>query len=275
MPPRPLINPDFLEEPLLQRLAGEGSIDELTKLLDDQDEEEYKKWQHLRDVASRKYDFSGFDHINCYTRENFLSGVLEGLEATRRRLSITTAEKLIDFLFFFGYSLKRMIFILFSQGYVNWNRRDIQNYIRRNHFRLNKERQKVIDTLNNAVNSVFQDMKASVMEAEKETLHMYLNNIKELQLALKDISPVTEPTKYTKFSRMIDDLTKKVKGMHGIDELRQATIDISVHKEKTKHNHALDLGLLDDAIREHQSGSLPGVGMSDGAAIDTAVVVID
>lgn len=268
-------NEIFLEDPLLKSLSGEGDIDELTKLLDDKDEEEFEKWQHLRELAQSKYDFSGFDHINCYTKENFASGVLEALECTRRKLSITTAEKLIDFLYIFGYSLKRIIFILFRLGYINWNRRDIQKYINRNSYRLKKERQETIDTLNGAVNSVFQNMKASVMKTEEDTLHIYLNDIKKLQLAIKSIDIVEEPSKYNRFSKMIDDLTEKVKNMHGIDALREATIDIAKHKEKTKHNKAIDMGLLDDVIRNTQAASLPGVGMATGGALDADTVVID
>jgi len=142
---------DWLQEEANKRFMGQGTLDELTKLLDDHEEQEYKKWEHMRLVASDTYDFTGFDHINCYTRQNYESGVLEALENTRRLLSISTAEYLIDFLWVFGYSLKRIIYIVFTQGYVNWNRRDVQNYINRNRFRLNKERKELRNQLENAV----------------------------------------------------------------------------------------------------------------------------
>ena len=132
------IDTDFLEEDARKRFFGQGGVDELIDLLDDEDETEYKKWENLRDIASDKYDFTGFDHVNCYDKKNFLAGTLEALERTRRRLSISTAEKLIDFLFVFGYSLKRIIYILYCQGYVDWFGRDVQNYINRNRFRIRK-----------------------------------------------------------------------------------------------------------------------------------------
>lgn len=265
---------DFLKEDSAKRFAGEGELDDLIKILDDDDEENYRKWQHLRDLASDKYDFSGFDHINCYTRENFASGVLEALENTRRRLSITTAEKLIDFLFIFGYTLKRICYIMFTQGYVNWNRRDVQNYINRNGYRLKTQRQELIDQMNQAVDGVFQKMKASVMKAEEGALNIYLRDIKRIQEALSKLDPVDESAKYNRLRKMMDELIDKTKSMHGIEELRKASIDISVHKEKKKADKTLELGFLDEHLRE-EAQQLPGIGKSTGGAIDAEVHVLD
>ncbi len=265
---------DWLQEEATKRFYGEGSLDELTKLLDDHDEAEYKKWEHMRLVVSDMYDFKGFDHINCYTRQNYESGVLEALENTRRMLSIQTAEDLIDFLWIFGYSLKRIIYIVFTQGYVNWNRRDVQKYINRNRFRLNKERQNLRDKMEAAVTSVFQQMKADVMKAEKETLHLYLNAITKLQRELQGIDVISESSKFDRISKQIDKYTEKVKAMHGIEALREATIEIGSFKAKEGHKKALELGYMNDELEKASKG-LPGPGESDGGAIDTEVTLLE
>jgi len=248
------VDTDFLEEDANKRFFGQGGIDELVNLLDEEDEKEYDKWKHLRELASDRYDFTGFDHVNCYDKKNFLTGTLEALERTRRRLSISTAEKLIDFLFIFGYSIKRIIYILYTQGYVDWHRRDIQNYINRNHFRLKKERQDLIDQMNDEIQGVFQKMKASVMKAEERTLNLYLSSIKTLQDKLVGVDPVEEFALHNRLCKQIATLQDKVNNMHGIEQLREASIDISKDKEKLKSKRAIDLGLLDDSIKEtHQT----------------------
>jgi len=249
------IDTDFLEEDARKRFFGQGGVDELIDLLDDEDETEYKKWENLRDIASDKYDFTGFDHVNCYDKKNFLAGTLEALERTRRRLSISTAEKLIDFLFVFGYSLKRIIYILYCQGYVDWFGRDVQNYINRNRFRLNKERQELIDQMNDEIKGVFQQMKASVMKAEERALNKYLSDIKEIQDELINVSPVKEPAKYGRFTSQLEKLLEKVKKMHGIEALRDASIDISKDRAKLHSRRAVELGLLDDVIKENNQSS--------------------
>lgn len=265
---------DWLQEEANRRFCGEGTLDELTKLLDGYDEQEYRKWEHMRLVASDMYDFTGFDHINCYTRQNYESGVLEALENTRRMLSIKTAEDLIDFLWVFGYSLKRIIYIVFTQGYVNWNRRDVQNYINRNRFRLNKERENLREQMEAAVTSVFQQMKADVMKAEKETLHLYLNTITKLQKELATIDILEAPSKFDRISKQIDKYTDKVKAMHGIEALREATIEIGSFKAKESHKKALELGYMDEELQKSTKG-LPGPGESDGGAMEAEVMLME
>lgn len=264
---------DDLQEDFNKRF-GEHTLDDLTKLLDGYEEQEYRKWEHMRLVASEMYDFTGFDHINCYTKENYISGVLEALENTRRQLSIKTAEDLIDFLWVFGYSLKRIIYILFTQKYTNWNRRDVQNYINRNKYRLNKEREELRRQMENAVTSVFQGMKADVMKAEKETLHIYLNNITKLQKELESIDIIAEAAKFDRVSKQLDKYTDKVKAMHGIDALREATIEVGSFKAKENHKKALELGYMNEEL-EKGCKSLPGAGEADGSAIDTEVTFLE
>lgn len=265
---------DWLQEEANRRFMGEGTLDELTKLLDGYDEQEYKKWEHMRLVASDTYDFTGFDHINCYTRKNYESGVLEALENTRRMLSISTAQDLIDFLWVFGYSLKRIIYIVFTQGYVNWNRRDVQNYINRNRFRLNKERQTLRDQMEQAVTSAFQRMKADVMKAEEETLHRYLNAITKLQRELDTLDVIKDSAKYDRISGQIEKYTKRCKDMHGIEALRAATIEIGTFKAKESHKKALDLGYMNEMLEKNSKG-LPGPGESDGGALDVEVQLME
>jgi hypothetical protein len=247
-------------------------VNDLIKLLDEEDEKEYQQFKHLRDIASDKYDFSGFDHVNCYNKENFLSGTLEALEQTRSRLSISTAEKLIDFLFIFGYSVKRIIYIVFSQGYINWNRRNVQNYINRNKYRLEKERKDLMDDLNKSVDGVFQKMKANVMKAEKKSLNIYLSKIDLLQNEIDNVSPVDEPAKFNRLFKTLENLQDKVKSMHGIEALREASMDISKELEKAKGKHALSLGILDDSIKEEYQSKQGEKSIGQSMSSDVHVI---
>jgi hypothetical protein len=251
-----------------------NNLDELTSLLEEGDETEYLKWKHLRDLASDRYDFSGFDHVNCYTKENFDTGVLEALERTRARLSITTAEKLIDFLYIFGYSIKRIIYILFTQKYKDWHRRDIQNYINRHGFRLRKERQQLMDEINNEIEGVFQRMKASVMKAEQETLILYLNKITKVQSELNLIDPIEETAKFKRLKSLLESMQDQVNKMHGLEALRAAHIEISSKKESGKIARSIDLGFFDDQLKANSIKSLPGENESVGGAVEVDVTVI-
>lgn len=259
------IDTDFLKEgaPFSNQLNGKFDIEELEKLLDDDDEQTYQKFQWMRDIATQDYDMTGFEHVNMYNRENFHKGLLESMERTRRLLSITTAEKLIDFLFIFGYSLKRIIYILYVQRYVNFHRRDVQNYINRNKFRLNKERKELIKSMNEAANSVFQDMRAAVMSTEKKTLEIYIKKIKQLQDALDKCDPVAESVKFDRLVKAIESAEAYIKKMHGIEGLRDANISLGKDRERMKLARSLNLGLMDGGLKSNAQHTLPGVGESE------------
>lgn len=213
------------------------------------DAENYEECRGLRDLASNRYDFSGFDHKNCYTLDNYRNGTLHALETTRRRIGIDTMQKLIDYYFILGYSNKRIIYALFEAGYDNFSRRLVDNYLYKNRVRLMNERKKLMDEISRISDTVFQDMKASVMVSEKKTLEGYLKNIEEIQKALESISPVDEPAKYKKFSGMLDDLHKKVNAMHGIDEQRKATIDLNKSIHILNHQRKLASGFSDNLLK--------------------------
>ncbi len=68
-------------------------------LLEDTPEERarYEQMEDMRELAGAKG--ASFDHVNAYTKHNYLAGILHALEATRTRLSIKTAEELIDYLY--------------------------------------------------------------------------------------------------------------------------------------------------------------------------------
>ena len=239
------------DDPIRRRLLGKGDLEDLLKALDDKDEEDYKKFQVLRDLASAKYDFTGFDHVNCYNRENFTKGVLEALENTRKRLSISTAEKLIDFLYIFGYSIKRIIYIIFYCGYINWNRRDVQNYINRHKRRLNEERANLMAELDKKIQGVFQNMKENVMKSEEAYLVILLDKAKDLTKEIRSLD-VTEDSglaKFNKLTKVLNGILEKCKGMHGIEDIRKANIEIAKQLEIKRAERSLAQGFEDDVLK--------------------------
>lgn len=214
------------------------------------DEENYQECRGLRDLASRRYDFAGFDHKNCYTLDNYRNGTLHALEMTRRRISIDSMYKLVEYYFILGYSNKRIIFALFEAGYENFSRRMIDNYLYKNRVRLVNERKKLMDEISQMSDTVFQDMKASVMIAEKKTLEKHLKDIEEIQKALDKVSPIDEPTLWKKYNKMLEELHRKVNAMHGIEEQRKATIDLNKSVHMLNHQRKLAAGFSDDLLKK-------------------------
>lgn len=214
------------------------------------DEENYQECRGLRDLASRRYDFNGFDHKNCYTLDNYRNGTLHALEMTRRRISIDSMYKLVEYYFILGYSNKRIIFALFEAGYENFSRRMIDNYLYKNRVRLVNERKKLMDEISQMSDTVFQDMKASVMIAEKKTLEKHLKDIEEIQKALDKVSPIDEPTLWKKYNKMLEELHRKVNAMHGIEEQRKATIDLNKSVHMLNHQRKLAAGFSDDLLKK-------------------------
>lgn len=245
---------DPLIQDALKKVFGtdEDKADRLVDLLNEDDEIQYQHMKNLRDLASEKIDFSSFDHVNSYNKENFASGLLEALENTRKRLSITTAEKLIDFLYVFGYSGKRIVFILFSAGYVDFHRRTINAYINRHKYRLNKEREALINEMNARVESVFQNMQASVMQREKSTCETLLLNLDRLnqELAKLDVTDEEEGPKFMATMKKIEKINGILKGMHGIEQLREAEVFIRKTNQVAKSKRVLELGFLDEELKE-------------------------
>ncbi len=122
--------------------------------------------------------------------------------------------------------------------------------------------------MNDAANSVFQNMKAAVMASEKETLEIYLKKIEQLQEALFHCDPVAEMVKYERLTNALDKTEDRVKKMHGIEALRDAHVDLAKTKEKAKLARSMNLGLHDDRLKEGFTHSLPGIGESDGGAFE-------
>lgn len=222
-------------------------LEQFFKLIDEGDIEQLRG---LREIARQKYNFQGFDHANLYNRLNFLNGTLHALEATRRDISILSAEKLIDILYRLGYAYKRIVFCLFEFGFLNFHYRDVMNYIHQNEYRLKKERRKFMEQLDKAADDVFQQMQNVVMQEEKETLELYLENIRELRESLKEISPVREPLKHTRIQNKIQSLLEVVKKMHGVEAMREAKIDIMKGTEMERRKRALNAGFHDEFLKQ-------------------------
>ena len=237
-------------------MSNQKFTDELSELLDEDDEKVYESYRWLRDLASEKYDFTGHEHVNCYTKENYINGTLRALENTRSRLSITSAEKLIDYLFIFGYSIKRILFILLDKGYMDFNRHVVGNYLRINKKRLEKERQNLMDELDKNVKNVFQQMKGAVMTRERETLEILLEKLDKLNRILEKIDPESEFTKFNRIRKTIEEVQVQVNKMNGIEQLRETTTKVAGFKSVEGYKRALSMGILDELLKEENKPAL-------------------
>lgn len=126
----------------------------------------------------------------------------------------------------------------------------IDNYLYKNRVRLVNERKKLMDEISQMSDTVFQDMKASVMIAEKKTLEKHLKDIEEIQKALDKVSPIDEPTLWKKYNKMLEELHRKVNAMHGIEEQRKATIDLNKSVHMLNHQRKLAAGFSDDLLKK-------------------------
>lgn len=232
---------------MADRILSEDELRKFYKLIDEGDIETLKMF---RDEAEKAYDFSGFDHCNLYNRLNYLNGTLHALEATRRDMSIKSAERLIEILYVLGYAYKRIVFVLYEFGYLDFHYRDVMNYIHQKKRSLDIKREKFMAELDSAANDIFQTMKKEVMRAERDNLEIYLAKIEKIQIALRDIDPVEESTKFRRLSAILDNLTETVKKMHGVEAIRDASIEIKKDIAKAEANRMLAQGFKDEMLKD-------------------------
>lgn len=133
-------------------------------------------------------------------------------------------HSLIKLLYSLGFSLRDITFTLYRLGFRGISQRSIRTHINNNNFEFEQERYKLMELVDCARATVFQDLQTEIKSAEKKSAEIYLRMIEKIQTALDEIDPVLETVKFNRYTKQIDALQEKLNSMHGIQELRSATI---------------------------------------------------
>lgn len=139
-------------------------------------------------------------------------------------------NNLIKLLYGIGFSLRDINHTLYRLGFRGIPINTLQRHIADNNFEYQRERLKFMELIDSVKSSVFQEISEHVKAAERRTALIYLEQIKKLQDWLeKEGDPILEAAKFTRITKQIEALQRKINEMHGIDQLRTATID--AHKQ--------------------------------------------
>lgn len=225
----------------------QAEIKDLQRMMD---EDEVEDLRFIRQLASETIDFKGFDHINCYTLDNYRNGTLYALEQTRKGIETATAEKIIDYFYILGYAIKRIVYACYEAGFMNVNRTMVGKYCRTHRERLNKERDKLMKQLDQVASGVFQNMKAQVMAVERTTLDILLAAQEGLNKELAQLDPLVDRKKFRDTLELLGDIQNKLNAMNGIDGLRKVSIDIAKTQKVEEIKRVVQNGWLDDELKD-------------------------
>lgn len=133
-------------------------------------------------------------------------------------------HNIIKLLYALGFSMRNIIFTIYRLGFKGISESIVRNHIIYNKYEFDRERLKFMELVDCAKATVFQELQAEIKSAEKRSAELYLDAIKKLQDALEDIDPIIESTKWNRITGQINKLQEKLNSMHGVEELRSATI---------------------------------------------------
>jgi hypothetical protein len=179
--------------------------------------------------------FRGFGDLTGISANaaRFLYGFVQNGDIANIVSRISTAwnsygiRKVICALYAIGFNWPEIARILFKMGFRNFTDNIVRHTIVRHRYELDKERLKFMELIDSAKQSVFQEIAAEVKATELATAKIYLKAIKAYQDKLDTLDPIIEPTGFSKYSRMIEDLQRKLNAMHGIDAMRVASVDVT------------------------------------------------
>lgn len=168
----------------------------------------------------------GFMHRRIYNEVNHRLGVLRKVEITRQKVTIESQKELIKLLWILGYPEKQIAYLLWEWGYKGFTIDQIRTNINKQKIHWRKEKEDFMNEIVETKNAIFQVMRQTVMESEKSSILIYLDKIKILQDELVELCPIKDRAKVSATVNMIEKLNNLVKGAHGIDEMRTASIKV-------------------------------------------------
>jgi len=185
----------------------------------------------------------GFMHRRIYNEVNYRLGILKKVELARQSITCTSQNELIKLLYILGYGEKQITFLLYDWGYKGFTIDQVATRIKKNKYEWNKEKEKFMEEIVEAKNSIFQVMRESVMDTERTTITIYLDKIKTLQEHLNSLDPIEDDQKFRSTVTKIERLQDLVKRSHGIDEMRVASIKVQSEIEiaKAKNGSAKEI----------------------------------
>lgn len=131
---------------------------------------------------------------------------------------------IIKLLYAVGFSLRDIVFTLYRLGFKGVALRTVRSHIENNKFEFERERLKFMELVDCAKATVFQELQEEIKNSEKKSALIYIDAINKLQEALEDVDPVIEITKWNRFTNQIEKMQARLNAMHGVEELRSATI---------------------------------------------------
>ena len=193
----------------------------------------------------------GFMHRRIYNEINYRLGILKKVELARQSITCASHKEIIKLLYILGYSEKQITYMCYEYGYRNFTIDQIRTHIKKQKTQWNKEKEEFMNEIVEAKNSIFQTMRQSIMDTERTTINIYLDKIKILQDALANLCPINDSSKFKATVNHIEKLQGLVKEAHGIDKLREASIDVEAKiaiargsKEDDKKDEPLPQGNL-------------------------------
>lgn len=134
-------------------------------------------------------------------------------------------HQLLKTLYGLGFNQRDIIFCIWRLGIRGMGEHQIRKHLEYYRPEFEQEREKFMQLIEVAKAEVFQQLQEEVRAAEKRTAIILLKHIARLQEELEKIDPVDEPTKFGRLTKQIEAIERRLNAMHGIEELRRATID--------------------------------------------------
>lgn len=239
------------------RELGQDNIEELHKIfITDEKYDKLKDWIKVNLLSKMDWR-KNWQHFEIYNRLAFKNKVLEKLEATRRDISCSSLEEVIELLYTLGYSHKRIVFMVWEMGYDNINRSIVKKHIVKRRMELERKRREFMELIIKVKSEIFQDLFENIKETERKTAEIYLNKIKLLQDELEKLDPIAEPSKNGRIIRTIEFLQFKLNEMQGINDMRKATIEVNKEITIAREIHSIKNG--------HSPGGQPALADSGKA----------
>jgi hypothetical protein len=162
---------------------------------------------------------------------------------------------LLKTLYGLGFSQRDILFCIWRLGIRGIGENQIRSHLEYYRQEFENERMKNMELIQVAKAEVFQQLQAEVKAAEKRTAIILLKNINILQDELDIINPVDEPTKFGRITKQIEAIERRLNAMHGIDELRRATIDTAAKISILRAAKAIE----NEADPQKEDEQVPGI----------------
>lgn len=175
---------------------------------------------------------------------------------------------LLKMLWGFGWSERDIMFCIYRLGIRGIFFRSIKTHIANHLYEYNTERLKYMELIDCTKALVFQQLQTEIRDSEKKTAEIYIRAIKRLQDSLDEVDPVDEPTKFGRVTKQIEAMQARLNSMHGIEDIRKATVETASKITVLKAMKEIDLGEKDNSNNLTQGKVIEGDVISPFSIIE-------